>query len=479
MPRTREVIRAAARGAAVLAVGGLAVGAVLAASALPLPDLAAEPPSTVVQPAESRQLQVCPGPLLSLADDSASANVARSVGPVDLAITSDPADAAIERVALEAVDDGAAGTNGGPTAISAEPGTVLAGMLAGAQAQEVGAESLRGLAAAACVEPSADSWLVAGATDVGRSGLVLLSNPGEVASTVDVRVAGETGAVEAPSGLGIVVPPGSQRIVSLAGLAPNVRTPVVHVTSTGAPVAAALQHSVVLGLDPAGVELSTPTAPPATRQVVPGVVVSGDRGVAPDDDHAEGDDFPALRLYAPDAAEATAVVEIRDDGGALVSDVEVALAPGQVTDLPLGTLDPGVYTLVIDADAAIVASARSTVLADGDDPILADLAWAVATGALLERAAVAIPDGPGATLRLANPDEEDVAATVTVDGSERSVTVPSGGTASVAVQAGDRVVLDGVEGLHGAVTFGDDEQLAAMPVAPPGPLASPVRVFPQ
>ncbi|MGR0320220.1 DUF5719 family protein [Agromyces sp. ZXT2-3] len=473
------MIRGVALGAAVLAVGGLAAGAVFAASALPLPEFVAEPPSTDVQPAESRQLQVCPGPLLSLADDSSSAAAARSVGSADLAIASDPQDAAIDQVMIDAPDDAAAGANGGPTAISAEPGTVLAGMLAGAQSQEADSESLRGLAAAACVEPSADSWLVAGATDVGRSGLVLLSNPGEVSSTVDVRVVGETGTVEAPSGLGIVVPPASQRIVSLAGLAPNVRAPVVHVTSTGAPIAAALQHSVVLGLDPAGVELSTPAAAPATRQVVPGVVVSGEGGVAPDDDHAEGDDFPALRLYAPDAAEAAAVVEIRDDAGTVVSEVEVTLAPGQVPDLPLGTLDPGAYTLVVDADAPIVASARSTVLTEGDDPILADLAWSVATGALLERAAVAIPDGPGATLRLANPEEADVTATVTADGEERSVTVPAGGAASVAVQAGDRVILDGVEGLHGAVTFGGDERIAAMPIAPPGPLASPVRVFPQ
>ncbi|MFC9917652.1 DUF5719 family protein [Agromyces binzhouensis] len=473
------MIRGAVRLAAVLAAGGLAAGALIAASTAPLPEVAARPPSTVVQPAESRQLRVCPGPLLSLADDAASAATARSVGAPALSIVAEPESASIEQAPLDAPDNADAATDGGPVAISAEPGAVLAGMLAGAQSQSAATESLRGFAAAACVEPASDSWLLAGATEVGRSGLVLLANPGEVASTVDVRVIGETGAVEAPSGLGIVVPPRSQRVVSLAGLAPSVRTPVIHVTSAGAPIAAALQHSIVLGLEPAGVELSTPVAPPATRQVVPGLVITDVRGVAPDDDHAEGDDFPAVRLFAPDDADASATVEVRDEVGAVVSQVDVTLAPGQTTDLPLGTLEAGSYTVVVDADAPVVAAARSTVLGEGDDPILADLAWAVATGALLERAAVAIPDGPDAALRLANPGDDGATATVTIGGSERSVAIPPGGAASVDVRGGDRVILDGVEGMHAAVTFGGGDVLASMPVSPPGPLDSPVRVFPQ
>jgi len=479
MPTRRDLMRGVLRGVGVLAAGALAAGAVLAASVAPLPEVAADPPSTVVQPAESRQLRVCPGPLLSLADDAASAATARSIGAPDLVVAADPEDAAVEQVPLDAPDNVAAAADGGPIAISDEPGSVPAGMLAGAQSQAASAESVSGLAAAACVEPASDSWLVAGATEVGRSGLVLLANPGEVASTVDVRVIGETGQVEAPSGLGIVVPPGSQRIVSLAGLAPSVRSPVLHVTSSGAPIAAAVQHSVVLGLESAGVELSTPVAPPAPRQVVPGVVVTDARGVAPDEDHAEGDDFPALRLFAPDDAEAEAVVEIRDEGGTAVSRIEVALAAGQTSDLPLGTLDPGSYTVVVDADAPVVAAARSTVLGEGDDPILADLAWSAATGPLLERATVAIPDGPDATLRLANPGDAEVTATVAVGGVERSVTIPAGGTASVSVQGGDRVILDGVEGTHAAVTFAAGDALASFPVVPPGPLDSPVRVFPQ
>ncbi|BDZ53716.1 DUF5719 family protein [Agromyces marinus] len=470
--------------AAVLGVAAVAAAALVAASVLPIPDLRAVPPSTVVEPEENVQVRVCPGPLLSLADDSTAATAARSIGSAAVEVAVEPADATVEQFPIEAPDDARSGV--GPVALVAGPGSAEAGMLAGAQSQTARSETVSGFAAAACAEPAAESWLVAGATDVGRSGLVLLANPGEVASTVDVRVIGETGPVDAPAGLGVVVAPGTQRIVSLAGLAPNVFTPIVHVTSTGAPIAASLQHSVVLGLEPAGIELSTPTALPATRQVIPGFVVADRRGAAPDDDHVDGDDHPALRLFAPDELEANASIEVRAADGDPVTRFDVTAAAGQSTDLPLGELDPGTYTILIDADAPVVAAARSTVLADGgagegagEDPIVADLAWAAATPVLLERAAVAVPAGPDPTLELANPTEEEVAVALRIDGDERTVRVPAGGAASVALDAGDRVVLDGVAGLHAALSFAGDDELAWLPVAPPGPLDAPMRVFPQ
>ncbi|RXZ40131.1 hypothetical protein ESO86_17365, partial [Agromyces binzhouensis] len=123
------MIRGAVRLAAVVAAGGLAAGALLAASTAPLPEVAARPPSTVVQPAESRQLRVCPGPLLSLADDAASAATARSVGAPAISIVAEPESAPIEQAPLDAPDNAAAAADGGPVAISTEPGAVLAGML--------------------------------------------------------------------------------------------------------------------------------------------------------------------------------------------------------------------------------------------------------------------------------------------------------------------------------------------------------------
>ena len=57
--------------------------------------------------------------------------------------------------------------------------------------------------------------------------------------------------------------------------------------------------------------------------------------------------------------------------------------------------------------------------------------------------------------------------------------MPAGGATSVDIDAGARVVLTGVEGLHGTVSFSGGAELSSMPVAPPGPLDAPVRVYPQ
>ena len=106
-------------------------------------------------------------------------------------------------------------------------------------------------------------------------------------------------------------------MLSLAGLAPNLVSPVVHVVSTGGAIAASLEHSVVIGLAPAGIELTGATAAPATSQVIPGVPVPQSGGVEATEDHADGDDHPAVRLFAPggDAAEVSiGVVAMPKDG---------------------------------------------------------------------------------------------------------------------------------------------------------------------
>lgn len=474
----RELLVALGRAGAVLVAAATTAGLLVAAIVAPLPGVEVDPPSTVVQPAESRQLRVCPGPLLALAEDAAEATTATSFGAAPIAIAAEPADALVEQAPVEAPDNPGAASDGGPVAIAAEPGAVDGGLLAGAQSQEAGTASVSGFAASACAEPASESWLVAGATDVGRSGLVLLANPGLVSSTVDVRVIGESGPVDAPGALGVIVPPGTQRVISLAGLAPNVRSTVVHVTSTGGPIAAALQHSVVLGLEPAGVELSTPASPPATSQAIPGFVVADRRGVAPQEDHAEGDDHPAIRLLATEL-DTTAAIEVRDEDGATVSRIDSELIAGRSIDVPIGVVDPGAYTVIVTADAPVVAAARATVLGDGEDPIVADLSWTAASAPLLEGATVAVPPGPGPVLHLANPGDEPVVATASIDGAEREVTVPAGGAASIGLAADARVVLTGVEGLHASVSFRGDAELSSMPIAPPGPLDAPVRVYPQ
>ena len=477
----KRALRIGGRTAGFVAAAVLTVGTVAAAALVPWPEHRAEAPSVLVQPAASRQLRVCPGPLLELGEDAAAATTASSIGSADLVTAAEPVDAVLEEVPLAAPGNPSAAEDGTPVAIAAEPGGVDAGMLAGAQSQGVSTETLSGLAAAACGEAVADSWLVAGATTLGRSGLVLLSNPTAVAATVDVRVSGETGPVEAPSALGIIVPPGSQRVLSLAGLAPNLTSPVVHVTSTGGAIAAAVETSVVVGLAPAGVELTGATSAPATSQVIPGLVVPEAGGVAASEDHAEGDDFPAVRLFAPGEDPVDVSIGVVPESGAGGTTIEATLEPGRVLDVPLGVIDEGVYTVRIEADAPVVAAARATVGAtegQTDAAAPSDLAWTVATAPLLETAMIAVPQGPSPTLHVVNPGGGSAELTVTLDGDERTVSVPAAAATSVSLGGASSVLLGGSSGLHATVSFAGADELASFGVQPPGPLDSPISVYP-
>ncbi|TYL52493.1 DUF5719 family protein [Agromyces mariniharenae] len=479
--RRRTLIRVGLRSLALVGAAALAVGTVAAATFVPWPDHRIEAPSELVQPAESRQLRVCPGPFLTLGEDAAAATTASSVGSASLVTAAEPADAALEQVPLEAPENPNAAQDGTPVAIAAEPGGVDAGMLAGAQSQSISTETLGGFAAAACGEAVADVWLVAGATNLGRSGIVLLSNPTPVAATVDVRVSGEAGAVDAPSALGIIVPPGSQRVLSLAGLAPNLVSPVVHVTSTGGAIAASLEQSTIVGLAPAGAELTGATAAPGTTQVIPGLVVPQAGGVEALEDHADGDDFPAVRLFAPGNAPVAVSIGIVPESGAGGTTLDVSLEPGRVLDVPLGVLDAGTYTVRVEADAPVVAAARASVggsEGQTDAAAPSDFAWTVATAPLLDSAVVAVPPGPSATLHLVNPAGADAQATLRLDGQERTVVVPAAGAVSVPLGGATSVVLSGTQGLHAGVSFDAADELASFGVQPPGPLDSPILVYP-
>lgn len=483
MPVDPKLIRIGVRALALIAGTVIAVGSVAAAALVPWPEYRIAVPSQEVQPAESRQLRVCPGPLFALGEDPSAATGVSSVGPAELVTATEPSGVPLEQVPLAAPANARSDQDGTPIAVAAEPGGVDAGMLAGAQSQSVESETLSGFTAAACGEAVAESWLVAGATNLGRTGLVLLSNPSAVAATVDVRVFGESGPVEAPSALGIIVPPETQRVLPLAGLAPNLTSPVVHVTSVGGAIAASVEHSVVVGLAPAGIELTGATAGPSTRQVIPGVVVPQAGGVEATEDHADGDDHPVVRLFAPGDETVDVSIGVVPESGSGGDTIEAALEPGRVVDVPLGVLDAGAYTIRIEADAPVIAAARTTVggsegQTDASAP--SDLGWFVATAPLLEASVVAVPRGPAPTLHLVNPDAEAAAqVTVVSGGSERVVAVPPAGSASVSLEAGASVVLGGTEGLHATVSFVGDDELASFGVQPPSPLDSPIRVYPR
>lgn len=318
MATKRRVALVGARLTAGLIGMAVIVVVVGAAAVAPWPAVVSEPVSTVVTPVASNQLRVCPGPLLTLAADSSQADVATSVGRFDTvsgarAPGAGGAAVNVDRSDISAVDNTESGRDGAPQLLTvpAAADAPEAPLVSGAQSQTAASETLGGLAASACTEAASDSWLVGGSTAVGRTSLVLLSNPSTVVATVDLTVYGETGQVDAPGSTGILVQPGTQRIISLAGLAPNLLSPVVHVQSTGGSVAAALEESVIRGLQPGGVELTGPTTAAGNAQVIPGVVVTPPSAEVSVDEGAVSEDTPSVRVLVPGDTAATVSVGVQ------------------------------------------------------------------------------------------------------------------------------------------------------------------------
>lgn len=278
-----------------------------------------------------------------------------------------------------------------------DPATVAA-----ATSSYVTAGDLRGLAAASCQAPTTDAWLVGGSTELGATALLVLQNAGSTAAVVHLDVYGATGPVDLATEQYLVAP-GAERVVVLGGLAPEERRVAVHVTASGGRVTAHVQDSTLDGFTPTGTDLVVASAAPSRRQVVPGVVL-----LATDVDDP---DAGVLRLLAPGTAATTARVRLLGPDG--VEDLpgagELRLDPGVVTDVPLGGLPAGAYTLVVEADRAVVASA---MLARPGDPTAQDpdvptreRAWVPSVApadaaAATDTQVVAVPDRATGTLVL-------------------------------------------------------------------------------
>ncbi|MBO3093928.1 DUF5719 family protein [Cellulomonas dongxiuzhuiae] len=440
--RFRRAARAAS-GVLVLALAGGAVAAAARVGDAPVAPLAA----VQVEVAPTPVTLQCPGPVL-LPERTVRGDAAFDPAPV-------PA-----QVALDAVT--AAGAGAGPLAVvatgptgaaadapggggSLHLGDVDAPLAVRAQPREtspVAAASVasvvtdgdaRGLAAASCRTPSSDDWLVGAATAVGSTATLVLTNPGLTVAQVELEVFGPTGPVDVSTTQHVVAAGGTKQI-DLGGLAADQAALVVHLTAAGGQVAAHVQDTAVRGFTPAGTDLVVPGDAPATRQVVTGLVVAESQVGSPD--------APVLRLLAPRDATTARIALLGGDGPvALPGAQDVALAAGEVTDVPLGGLPEGVYTVVVDAQAPVVAGAVTTSVGQQgglDDEQRVERAWS-ASSALDAHGVVALPRGTdaavvvGAVGRDAD-DTREATATLRVLGgdgralSEHDVRVDAGTT---------------------------------------------------
>lgn len=483
-----------------------AVAVIAGVAFLPLPTLGNMPRTVTVEPAPADQVRVCPGGAMRVGDEvggSTDSVFAIGIPAVDGFVTGGE----LARTPLASADSAAAGGSA-PLTLRAPP--TDGALVAGSQSESVDAADFRGLTAAACAEPSGSIWLVGGAMTVGRTTLLLLSNPTDVPSQVSLRMFGEDGEISAPGMSGIDVPANGQTVLSLAGFAPGVASPIVHVTARGGRVIADLQQSIVRGLDAVGVETTGGGADPAENLVVPGVRITDTVGTNRASALADWQDVgPAIRLTVPGDLGGTVTVRVvPETPGAVGTSFELDAEPGVVTELPLDSgapeggpsdgesaesdahgLQDGIYTVFIDAEIPVVAGVRASTAVDSGvepapDAVLdapeSDLAWFAAAPPLDDETLIVVPNGPSPYVSIVNPTTgatEIEFAAANGDTEPARVSIPAGGSVSLAVGPGS-YRMSGADGLSVAVTFAGPGALASFVVSPARPVAGSLVVHP-
>lgn len=458
----RRSVLVGRRAGALLLAAGAAAALVVGAFAVPPPVIATDASGVEVTPVRATQSLVCGGPIIGLS---------RGENPQLVAAGSPERRAAGEGLVERALTESDA--IDGSAAVVDLPAEAPADDVAATERQQLDEPELRGLAVAECLPPAPTSWLVGGSTTTGRSTLLVMSNPGEVPATVDLAVWGADGPLDTPGTEGLVVAPGAQRVIPLAGLAPDLASPVVSVTSRGGAVAATLQQSTIVGLEPAGVDIVTPVRAPAERVVIPVLPIVDSEGLARSVSAFGATDFaPILRVLVPGDEPAEVTVSLLPDSGAEGSALTATVDAGAVVDLALTELADGDYSVIVEATRPIVAAARASTASDAG----VDSAWFTASPALTDGSGetlVAVAPGAGAQLQLVAPDE---ATTVMVDGT--TIELPARSRASIPLAGSSAPVLTVSGTVHAAVSYRTDAGLAAARILPPAAAPRPITVFP-
>ena len=284
---------------------------------------------------------------------------------------------------------------------------------------------LRGLTAAPCTQPAAMSWIVGGSIAAGSSAELRLTNPGVTPATAKVTLYGSIGRLSLPSNGEVTVPAGGSSSLALETKGSQDPRIAVSVEADGGSVVPALVTESLDGETPAGTDVITPGAAPATDLMIPGVeiVEPASQGEVPQaKTGADSSDTPAVRIVNPGQAPATvSVTMLGKDGARSLSGAQsVTIDAGSVFDIQLAGVPAGTYGVQVTSSTPVGAAVRM-VRSGGEYParskaLVHDQAWAQA----------ALPGAADSGL-LAVPRSASLSSAVTVanSGAATSVTLSS------------------------------------------------------
>ena len=307
---------------------------------------------------------------------------------------------------------------------------------------------LRGLTAAPCTQPSAMSWIVGGSIAAGSSAELRLVNPGVTPATAKVTLYGSIGRLSLPSNGEITVPAGGSSSLALETKGSQGPRIAVSVEADGGSVVPTLVTESLDGETPAGTDVITPGAAPATDLVIPGVEIvepAAQGEVADAKTGADSSDTPAVRIINPGAAPATvSVTMLGKDGARPLSGAQsVTIDAGSVFDIQLAGVPAGTYGVQVTSNTPVGAAARM-VRSGGEYParskaLVHDQAWAqAALPGAADSGLLAVPRATSlsSAVTVANSGETTSVTLSSLDGSwKQDVKVAKGSSSVVEVPA--------------------------------------------
>ncbi|MES5822088.1 DUF5719 family protein [Streptomyces sp. RG80] len=287
---------------------------------------------------------------------------------------------------------------------------------------EVAAGTGRGLQGVTCTTADTDFWFPGASTSADRTDYVHLTNPDDSAAVVDIELYGKDGALEAPAGEDITVPPHSSEPILLSTLVSAEQTNLtVHVNVRSGRVGAAVQALD----DKIGGDWLAASTDPTASLVLPGIPK----------------DATDVRLVAftPGDADADLKVRLASPSGLITpaGNETLHVKAGMTAAVDLGDVMRGeAGSLVLtptDQAVPIVAAVRVTRGKSGKQ----ETAFIPATRAVGKRATAADNSAKGTTLSLVAPGRSaqvKVTASAGSDGGtavSKTYTIKAGTTQDV------------------------------------------------
>lgn len=304
---------------------------------------------------------------------------------------------------------------------------------------------LRGLTTAPCAQPAAMSWIVGGSIAAGSSAELRLTNPGATPATAKVNLYGSIGPLSLPSNGEVTVPAGGSSSLALETKGSQDPRIAVSIEADGGSLVPTLVTESLDGETPAGVDVITPGAAPATDLVVPGVEIvdPASQGEVPDaTTGADSSDTPAVRIVNPGQAPATVSVTMlgKDGASPLAGAQFVTVDAGSVFDISLAGVPAGTYGVQVTSSSPVGAAVRMVRSAaeypERSQALIHDQAWAQsAQPGVADSGLLAVPRMSSLTS----------AVTVTNSGAATSITLSSldgSWSQDVAVAKGSSVLVE-------------------------------------